>query len=190
MRNLAHSALIVIDYTFDFVADAGRLTCGQPGQALDGYIAEQIRDFADAGKPVVFAVDVHEEGDPFHPETRLFPPHNIRGSEGRQLFGAVGMAFEALSQNGLPPHVRWMDKTRYSAFAGTDLEIFLRSRGIDEVHLVGVCTDICILHTAVDAYNKGFSIVVHESGVASFSETGHTWALGHFENVLGATVER
>ena len=47
-----------------------------------------------------------------------------------------------------------MDKTRYSAFAGTDLEMKLRERGIEEVHLVGVCTDICVLHTAVDAYNK------------------------------------
>ena len=55
-----------------------------------------------------------------------------------------------------------MDKTRYSAFAGTDLEMKLRERGIEEVHLVGVCTDICVLHTAVDAYNKGFKIVVYE----------------------------
>ena len=30
-----------------------------------------------------------------------------------------------------------MDKTRYSAFAGTDLEMKLRERGIEEVHLVG-----------------------------------------------------
>ena len=65
-----------------------------------------------------------------------------------------------------------MDKTRYSAFAGTDLEMKLRERGIEEVHLVGVCTDICVLHTAVDAYNKGFKIVVYEKAVASFSAQG------------------
>ena len=47
-----------------------------------------------------------------------------------------------------------MDKTRFSAFAGTDLELLLRARGITELHLVGVCTDICILHTSVDAYNR------------------------------------
>lgn len=55
-----------------------------------------------------------------------------------------------------------MDKTRYSAFAGTDLELKLRERGITELHLIGVCTDICVLHTAVDAYNKGFDIVIHK----------------------------
>ncbi|MER2064657.1 MAG: isochorismatase family cysteine hydrolase, partial [Alkalibacterium sp.] len=71
---------------------------------------------------------------------------------------------------------------------GTDLETKLRERAITEVHLVGVCTDICVLHTAVDAYNKGFNIVVHKDGVASFNEMGHEWALGHFQETLGAKV--
>jgi len=83
-------------------------------------------------------------------------------------------------------NVLWSDKTRFSAFAGTDLELKLRERRINELHLVGVCTDICILHTAVGAYNKGFKIVIHEQGVASFNQAGHDWALGHFKNTLGA----
>ena len=29
-------------------------------------------------------------------------------------------------------------------------------RGITELCLTGVCTDICVLHTAVDAYNLGY----------------------------------
>ena len=82
----------------------------------------------------------------------------------------------------------WMDKTRYSSFAGTNLHQLLTERHIEEVHIVGVCTDICVLHTAVDAYNLGFSIVIHEDAVASFNEQGHDWALGHFANSLGATV--
>ena len=69
------------------------------------------------------------------------------------------------------------------------MEIKLRERNIQELHLVGVCTDICILHTAIDAYNKGFEIVVHKKGVASFNHKGHEWALGHFENTLGAKVQ-
>ncbi|MNE20481.1 Isochorismatase family protein YecD [compost metagenome] len=81
-----------------------------------------------------------------------------------------------------------MDKTRYSAFAGTDLELQLRTRGITELHLAGVCTDICVLHTAVDAYNKGFDIVVHKDAVASFDQEGHAWALRHFKGSLGATI--
>ncbi|MCL6572152.1 MAG: cysteine hydrolase, partial [Bacillus sp. (in: Bacteria)] len=44
-------------------------------------------------------------------------------------------------------------------------------------------------HTAIDAYNKGFKIVVYKEAVASFNQEGHAWALGHFEQSLGASVK-
>ena len=56
------------------------------------------------------------------------------------------------------------------------------------MHLIGVCTDICVLHTAVDAYNLGFKIIVYKDAVASFNMDGHEWALGHFESAMGAIV--
>lgn len=172
-------ALIVIDYTFDFIADSGRLTCGKPGQEIEERIVELIGTFA-TDDYVVIANDVHDAGDTFHPETTLFPPHNIRGTEGRELYGSVKEAAKQADH--------WIDKTRYSAFAGTDLDLRLRERGITEVHLVGVCTDICVLHTAVDAYNLGYQIVVHADAVQSFNSVGHEWALEHFVTTLGATV--
>ncbi|WP_462412793.1 cysteine hydrolase family protein [Neobacillus sp. Marseille-QA0830] len=179
-------ALINIDYTYDFVADAGALTCGKPGQEIEDKITGLTKEFIEQGDYVVFAVDVHDKGDQCHPETKLFPPHNLRGTAGRDLFGALQEVYEANNQR---ENVLYLDKTRYSAFAGTDLEIKLRERGITEVHLVGVCTDICVLHTAVDAYNKGFKIVVYKDAVASFNQAGHEWALGHFEQSLGALVK-
>jgi nicotinamidase-related amidase len=182
---MTKKALINIDYTYDFVADNGALTCGKPGQAIEQEIVRLTEEFIERGDNVIFAIDIHREQDPYHPETKLFPPHNIAGTDGRKLYGALQDVYER-SKN--LEHVYWMDKTRYSAFAGTDLEIRLRSRGITEVHLVGVCTDICVLHTAVDAYNKGFQIVIHEKAVASFDQQGHEWALRHFKGTLGAAV--
>jgi nicotinamidase-related amidase len=179
-------AFINIDYTYDFVADDGALTCGEPGQAIEGKIVQLTEEFIENGDYVVFAIDVHDQGDKFHPETKLFPPHNLRGTSGRDLYGRLKDVYEANKQR---ENVVYMDKTRYSAFAGTDLEIKLRERGITEVHLVGVCTDICVLHTAVDAYNKGFKIVVYKEAVASFNQAGHKWALEHYEQSLGAMVK-
>jgi nicotinamidase-related amidase len=179
-------ALINIDYTYDFVAADGALTCGEPGQRIEGKIVALTKEFIERGDYVVFAIDVHNKGDEFHPETELFPPHNLRGTSGRELFGSLKEVYE---MNRQLENVVFMDKTRYSAFAGTNLEIKLRERGITEVHLVGVCTDICVLHTAVDAYNKGFKIVVYKDAVASFNQAGHEWALGHFEQSLGAMVK-
>lgn len=175
-------ALLNIDYTNDFVDADGKLTCGEPGQAIEGYIVELTKEFIEEKDLVVFSIDKHTKGDKFHPESKLFPEHNIEGTDGRFLYGSLKDVYY-MNEN-----VIWQDKTRYSAFAGTELELKLRERGITEVHLVGVCTDICILHTAVDAYNKGFKIVVHEEGVASFNQAGHEWALEHFKNCLGAEV--
>lgn len=174
-------ALLVVDYTKDFVD--GKLPVGEPAIRLESTICQITKQYLQNGDFVVMAVDLHEEGDTLHPESKLFPPHNIRDTEGRELYGNLAEVYEQHREV-----IYWMDKTRYSAFCGTDLEQKLRERGIHEIAIVGVCTDICVLHTAVDAYNKGYSITVYEDGVASFNPEGHAWALGHFRATLGANV--
>lgn len=176
-------ALLVVDYTVDFVADDGALTCGKPGQVIEETICQLTEEFLANEELVIMPVDLHEQEDTYHPETKLFPPHNIRGTDGRALYGRLADIYEANKKR-----ILWMDKTRYSAFAGTNLELLLRERSIEEIHIVGVCTDICVLHTAVDAYNKGFTIFIHKNGVASFDQSGHEWALRHFTATLGAEI--
>lgn len=182
---MLNRALVNVDYTVDFVADDGALTCGEPGQKLEETIVQITEKFINEGAFTIFAVDVHEKNDPYHPETKLFPPHNLRGTNGRNLYGKLEAIYHRHKNE---KNVYYMDKTRYSAFAGTDLEIKLKERDIQEIHVVGVCTDICVLHTAVDAYNKGFDVVVYKNAVASFNQAGHDWALGHFADTLGAKV--
>ena len=175
-------ALLVVDYTVDFVAEDGLLTCRLPGQQLEGAITQLTQDFLTAGDSVFFINDLHEQGDTLHPESKLFPPHNIRGTTGRNMYGALHELYQQ------SPPLIWLDKTRYSAFAGTNLFMLLRERAIEELHIVGVCTDICILHTCVDAYNLGYTVFVHEAGVASFNEQAHHFALAHIKNSLGFTI--
>lgn len=178
-------ALINVDYSYDFVAEDGKLTCGLPGQAIEEDITALTEEFIKTGDFVAIGMDAHEEGDTLHPESASFPEHNIIGTPGKELFGKLAAVYE---ENKHKKNVYYFDKTRYSAFVGTNLELKLRERKIEELHLVGVCTDICILHTAIDAYNKGFKIVIHKKAVASFNQGAHEWALEHFTNVLGATV--
>ena len=180
---MANKALIVIDYTYDFVAADGKLTCGEPGQAIEEKITSLIEEFVAANEVVIFANDLHIENDPYHPEAKLFPPHNIDGTPGRELYGAVKDVYEKYKSQVIS-----FDKTRYSAFAGTNLDTLLRERKIGEVVLVGVCTDICVLHTAVEAYNLGYQITVPADGVASFNKDGHDWAIHHFKSCLGANI--
>ncbi|MDD7305098.1 MAG: cysteine hydrolase [Peptoniphilaceae bacterium] len=178
-------ALINIDYTNDFVAQDGKLTAGKPAQDLEDYIVNISKKFHDAKDYLVFAIDDHKENDPYHPESKLFPPHNIHGTDGRKLYGKLEEYYQEIKND---TNVHYIDKTRYSAFAGTDLYLRLKERDIKEIHLVGVCTDICILHTAIDAYNLGFDIIIHKDGVASFNQQGHEFALEHFKNSLNAKI--
>mgnify|MGYP003362907692 CR=1 FL=1 len=178
-------ALLVIDYTNDFVADQGALTCGQPGQQLAPAIVSLAEQMRSNGDWVLLPTDVHTPNDPYHPESQLFPPHNVRDSWGRELYGPLR---DWYNDHQTETTVWQFDKTRYSAFAGTDLDLRLRERHVDSLHLVGVCTDICVLHTAVDASNLGYQLVIHENAVTSFDPAGHAWALRHFKNTLGATI--
>lgn len=178
-------ALISIDYTNDFIATDGALTTGKAGQSIENAMVNLTKNFMEQGDFVVFAIDAHKADDNYHPENKLFPPHNIIGTQGQELYGLLKQLY---IQNQTNPQVYWLNKRHYSAFSGTDLDIRLRERNITEIHLTGVCTDICVLHTAVDAYNLNYKIVIHQSAVASFDSIGHEWALKHFQNTLGAII--
>lgn len=178
-------ALIHVDYTHDFVAEDGALTTGQPGQAIYDQILAITKEFVSQGDYIVFAIDTHDHNDPFHPESKLFPPHNIIGTKGHQLYDGLEDYYQTIRN---ADNVHYMPKQRYSAFAGTDLDIKLRERSITDITIVGVCTDICVLHTAVDAYNKGYHITIPEHCVASFNQAGHEFALQHFTSCLNATI--
>ncbi|USS93031.1 cysteine hydrolase [Fructilactobacillus ixorae] len=179
------AALLIIDYTNDFVAPNGALTLGEPAQAAEPAIINIAQRFWETGQLVILPTDLHHAHDPYHPESKLFAPHNLAGSWGRQFYGELEPWYEA---HRAEPTVWEMPKTRYSAFAGTDLDLQLRARGITELHLTGVATDICLLHTAVSAYNLGYQLVIHPHATASFSPENQAFALQHFQTALGAQL--
>lgn len=179
-----NSALLIIDYTNDFVAPNGALTSGLPAQEIQDYIINLATNMKASNSWIYLPTDIHIAGDEYHPETKLFPPHNQKDTWGREFYDQLNSWYK----KNKGQRVSMFDKTRYSAFAGTDLDIRLRERKIDTLHLVGVCSDICILHTAIDAYNLGYNLVIHEKGIATFTKHGQEWSIDHFKNVLGATI--
>lgn len=181
-----NKGLIVVDYSNDFVATNGNLTCGEPGQKIEKNIFNKIKAFNDNGDCIFYLMDYHHKDDTYHPETKLFPPHNIVGTKGRQLYNSLQSQYEKIKEQD---NVFWLDKTRYSGFFGTNLDSLLRERRINEIEIVGVCTDICVLHTAIDAYNLNYKMKIPKNCVASFNPSGHDWALLHFQNSLGVVIE-
>ena len=175
-------ALIIIDFVNDFVADNGKLTCKKPAQEIDSNIAKIINQFIKSDDLIVAAFDSHIENDKYSIESKLFPPHCIKGTIGCEVYGETAKALKA-AKNKIE-----ITKQKYSAFFGTSLDLILRQRKIKEIFLVGVCSDICVLHTAIDAYNLEYKVAVYQNGIASFNPDGHDFALKHMKGCLGAAI--
>jgi ureidoacrylate peracid hydrolase len=61
-----------------------------------------------------------------------------------------------------------LEKPRFGAFHGTDLELLLRSRGIDTVIISGISTSVCCETTAREAAVRDFRVIFLSDGTATF----------------------
>lgn len=61
-----------------------------------------------------------------------------------------------------------LDKPRFGAFHGTDLELVLRSRGVDTIIVTGICTNVCCETTAREANVRDFRVFFLSDGTATF----------------------
>ena len=68
-------------------------------------------------------------------------------------------------------------KHRFSAFAGTDLDLSLRSRGIQTLVFCGCVTYVCVESTVRDAFFANYHIVVCEDAVAGWHPEWHRHSL-------------
>ena len=64
-------------------------------------------------------------------------------------------------------------KRRASAFAGTDLDLVLRARGVDVVTITGVATSAMVAATAYDAADRGYHVAVPADGCADEDPAVH-----------------
>ncbi len=139
------AALLVIDMIKEFVT--GRLG-GAHAQAVVPNIKRLIEAARRSGSPVVYVTDAHLEG--VDHEFDVWGSHAVAGSDEAEM---VPMLAPAEGDHRLY-------KRRYSAFYATGLDALLRELKVDPVVLTGVLTNICIQHTAADAYFRGYRVVV------------------------------
>jgi nicotinamidase-related amidase len=146
MQNLdrAHCALLVIDVLEDGLLPAEK----DRAAAYVAAVNRALDAFHAAGAPVIFACDAHlPEGDR---ELELWGAHALAGT------AACQPATAARREDG----DLYLPKRRYSAFFGTSLDLYLRERAITTLVLVGADTNICVRHTAADAFFLGYHTVV------------------------------
>ena len=171
---------IVVDVLNGFCKD-GNLASPRCDAAIPA-IQRVIEQRKAAGDQLIFLADTH---DPDDREFEIFPVHCVRGTEEAEVVPEL----QPLLKEGI-----LLRKRRYSGFFETDLEQRLKKMGPQQVTVVGVCTDICVMHTVADLRNRDYRVVVPAEAVATFDGPGHPgdevqrWSLAHLQGVLGATV--
>jgi len=66
------------------------------------------------------------------------------------------------------PRDIFLEKPRFGAFHGTDLELMLRLRGIDSIIVTGIATNVCCETTAREATVRDFRVFFLSDGTATF----------------------
>jgi len=174
MRNATH-ALIVIDVQNDF-CPGGALAVPEGDRIVPG-----INALMEAFPAVILTQDWHPADHssfasqhpgkapmemtemPYGPQV-LWPDHCVQGTNGAAFHADLNTTrADLIIRKGTNPAI-----DSYSAFFENDqttptgLEGYLRTRGIEQLTMVGLATDFCVNFSAVDAAKLGFAVEVRQ----------------------------
>jgi nicotinamidase-related amidase len=167
------AAVIVTDMINDFVT--GVFKSDRAARIVPNINA--LLDYARKQKaPVVYATDAHLPG--VDPEFDVWGKHAEAGSWGAEIID------ELKPKKG---DFR-VFKRKYSAFQGTDLDLMLRELNVDTVVLTGIVTDICIQHTAADAFSRGYKIVIPKDCVEAADAATQEAAIKYMQKVYRPVI--
>ena len=156
--------LFVIDYQKDFVDGA----LGFPGaEKLDGKIAAKVREYG-KGR-VFFTRDTHFENYLETREGRNLPViHCVKGSDGWQVYGETAKALAEVEAPGIDKLVFGMDVTDPATAA-------VLPETADEIELVGLVSNICVVSNAVVLQSKypEATVIVDAACTDSFDKALH-----------------
>ena len=151
-------ALVIVDVQNDFIP-GGALPVPRGDETVD-----RVNGLIDSGRfdLIVATRDWHPpDHGSFQAQGGPWPPHCVQHTEGAEIHpGIPREKIDAVIDKGVDSGL-----DGYSAFEATELEQVLRDHGIDRVTVVGLATDYCVKHTALDALSAGFGVTLDRAGV-------------------------
>lgn len=172
-------ALLVVDFINGFTDPSSPLGGDFSGQLR--VTQELLTRFRRAGLPIVFTTIAYEAD---YRDAGLFikkiPSLGIllKGSRASQV------------DERIPPQPGdfVLEKKFASAFFGTDLDFYLKGRGVDTIVMTGCTTSGCIRASAIDSLQYGFHTVVVKDGVGDRAQAPHDANLFDIDAKYGDVV--
>ena len=151
-------ALLIVDVQNDFIPGGALAVPG--GDEVLGRINELLE--GERFDLVVATRDWHPpDHGSFAERGGPWPPHCVQGTEGAELHADIPRErLDVIIDKGTDPGVEG-----YSGFELTELEEVLREHGIERLTVVGLATDYCVKHTALDALGAGFEVELDRTGM-------------------------
>lgn len=172
------AALIVIDIqksTFAPIPDEERSIAHMPDYAERMARSKVAIDKArEVGIPVIFIQEIHRAD-------LVDMGRETDGDEEVHCLDSNPLTALAVEELGIRPDDYKIQKRRYSAFYGTDLEILLRGLKAETLILTGGLTDVCVHYTFVDAHQGDYFCRVIEDCVAGSRLEAHQASLKAME---------
>lgn len=149
--NNQHTALLVMDMQMGIVPMLQSMA-----PTLIGNVSKAIANARAKKIPVIYIVVGFRQGMP------EVSPNNRSFSANKERFAKLNMEEFKTVHPDLAPIAGdiTVTKLRVSAFTGSDLEVILRSQGIQHIILSGVATSGVVLSTAREAADKDYRITI------------------------------
>jgi nicotinamidase-related amidase len=164
----SNTALLIIDMENDFVA-AGAVQETPGAWEIIPAINRLIAWARGQNIPIIFTHEMHRsDRSDYGIELEFDSIHCLEETPGCELIA------------GLDVHqsdYRIRNKRRYDCFLGTDLDLLLRCKKVENLICCGVTTHVCVMSTVYTARNLDYRVLVAQDAVAAVSPDHQAAAL-------------